>query len=236
MTDDLLVEYRPTIHDLPQGERPRERLEHYGAGALSSSELLAIILRVGTGGENVVRVAERLLARFEGLPGLAQATVSELCQEKGIGPAKAVQIKAALELGRRLLVTAPHERPQMRSPADAANLLMAEMSLLPQEHLRTVLLDTRNRVLSIPTIYVGSLNTAQVRVGEMFREAIRANCAAMIVVHNHPSGDPSPSPEDIQVTRMIVEAGALLHIDVLDHLIIGRQRFVSLKERGLGFK
>ena len=236
MTDDLRVEYHPTIHDLPQGERPRERLEHYGAGALSSSELLAIILRVGTGGENVVRVAERLLARYEGLPGLAQATVSELCQEKGIGPAKAVQIKAALELGRRLLVTAPHERPQMRSPADAANLLMAEMSLLPQEHLRTVLLDTRNRVLSIPTVYIGSLNAAQVRVGEMFREAIRANCAAMIVVHNHPSGDPTPSPEDVQVTRMIVEAGSLLNIDVLDHLIIGRQRFVSLKERGLGFK
>ena len=147
-----------------------------------------------------------------------------------------MQIKAALELGRRLLVTAPHERPQMRSPADAANLLMAEMSLLSQEHLRTVLLDTRNRVISIPTIYVGSLNTAQVRVGEMFREAIRANCAGMIVVHNHPSGDPTPSPEDVQVTRMIVEAGALLNIDVLDHLIIGRQRFVSLKERGLGFK
>ncbi|HRX03743.1 MAG: DNA repair protein RadC [Anaerolineae bacterium] len=236
MNDDIQVEYRPTIHDLPQGERPRERLEHYGAGALSSAELLAIILRVGTGGENVVRVAERLLARYEGLPGLAQATVSELCQEKGIGQAKAVQIKAALELGRRLLVTAPHERPQMRSPADAANLLMAEMSLLPQEHLRTVLLDTRNRVISIPTIYVGSLNTAQVRVGEMFREAIRANCAGMIVVHNHPSGDPTPSPEDVQVTRMIVEAGSLLNIDVLDHLIIGRQRFVSLKERGLGFK
>ena len=236
MNDDIQVEYRPTIHDLPQGERPRERLEHYGAGALSSAELLAIILRVGTGGENVVRVAERLLARYEGLPGLAQATVSELCQEKGIGQAKAVQIKAALELGRRLLVTAPHERPQMRSPADAANLLMAEMSLLPQEHLRTVLLDTRNRVISIPTIYVGSLNTAQVRVGEMFREAIRANCAGMIVVHNHPSGDPTPSPEDVQVTRMIVEARSLLNIDVLDHLIIGRQRFVSLKERGLGFK
>jgi DNA repair protein RadC len=230
------VEYRPTIHDLPQGERPRERLEYYGAGALSTAELLAIILRVGTGGENAVRVAERLLARYEGLPGLAQATLAELCREKGIGQAKAVQVKAALELGRRLLVAAPHERPQVRAPADAANLLMAEMSLLSQEHLRTVLLDTRNRVLSVPTIYVGSLNTAQVRVGEMFREAIRANCAAMIVVHNHPSGDPTPSPEDIQVTRMIVDAGALLNIDVLDHLIIGRQRFVSLKERGLGFK
>lgn len=233
---EKIVEYRPTIHDLPQGERPRERLEHYGAGALSTAELLAIILRVGTGGENVVRLAERLLASYDGLPGLAQATVSELCQQKGMGQAKAVQIKAALELGRRLLVAAPHERPQVRSPADAANLLMAEMSLLSQEHLRTVLLDTRNRVLSIPTIYVGSLNAAAVRVGELFREAIRASSSGMIVVHNHPSGDPTPSPEDVQVTRMIVEAGSLLNIDVLDHLIIGRQRFVSLKERGLGFK
>ena len=224
------------IRDLPSGERPRERLEHYGAGALSTSEVLAIILRVGTDGENAVRVAEKLLARYEGLPGLAQATIGELCQEKGVGPAKAIQIKAALELGRRLLVAAPHERPVIRSPADAANLLMAEMALLPQEHLRTVLLDTRNRVVGVPTIYVGSLNSAAVRVGEVFREAIRANSAAMIVIHNHPSGDPTPSPDDVQVTRMIVEAGTLLHIDVLDHLIIGRQRFVSMKERGLGFK
>lgn len=113
---------------------------------------------------------------------------------------------------------------------------MAEMSLLGQEHLRTVLLDSRNRVIAIPTIYVGSLNAASVRVGEVFREAIRANSAAMIIVHNHPSGDPTPSPEDVQVTRQMVEAGSLLAIDVLDHLVIGRQRFVSLKERGLGFR
>ena len=172
MTDETQVEYRPTIHDLPQGERPRERLEHYGAGALNTTELLAIILRVGTGGENVVRVAERLLARYEGLPGLAQATVSELCQEKGIGQAKAVQIKASLELGRRLLVTAPIERPQMRSPADAANLLMAEMSLLPQEHLRTVLLDTRNRVLSHPD-HLRRL--AQQRAGAGWRDVSRGD-------------------------------------------------------------
>jgi DNA repair protein RadC len=231
-----IVEYRPMIRDLPQAERPRERLVYYGAGALSTAELLAIVLRVGTGGESAVHLAERLLATFEGLPGLAQATVDELCQARGLGEAKATQLKAALELGRRLLVAAPHDRPQVRSPADAANLLMAEMSLLAQEHLRTVLLDTRNRVLRTHTVYIGSLNTASVRVGEVFREAIRANCAALIVVHNHPSGDPTPSPEDVQVTRLIVEAGALLQIDVLDHLIIGRQRFVSLKERGLGFK
>ena len=236
MSENERVEYRPMIRDLPTGERPRERLLHYGAGALSTSELLAIILRVGTSGENVVRVAEKLLARHDGLPGMAQATIQELCQDKGVGEAKAIQIKAALELGRRLLVAAPHERPQIRQPADAANLLMAEMSLLSQEHLRTVLLDTRNRVIAIPTVYIGSLNSAAVRVGEVFREAIRANSAAIVVVHNHPSGAPDPSPEDVQVTRQIVEAGSLLNIDVLDHLIIGRQRFVSLKERGLGFR
>ncbi|MER2597949.1 MAG: DNA repair protein RadC [Caldilineales bacterium] len=224
------------IRDLPSSERPRERLLHYGAGALSSAELLAIILRVGSSGENVVRVAEKLLARHEGLPGLAQATVQEMCAERGMGEAKAAQVKAALELGRRLLVAAPHERPQVRAPGDAANLLMAEMSLLTQEHLRTVLLDTRNRVISIPTVYIGSLNSTSVRVGEVFREAIRTNSAAMIVVHNHPSGDPSPSPEDVQITRRLSEAGSLLSIEVLDHLVIGRQRFVSMKERGLGFR
>lgn len=230
------VQYRPMIRDLPQGERPRERLAHYGAAALSTAELLAIILRVGTDGENVIRVAEQLLVRFDGLPGLAQATVEELCQVKGVGVAKAVQVKAALELGRRLLVAAPHERPQILSPADAANLLMAEMSLLAQEHLRTLLLDSRNRVMKIHTVYVGSLNAASVRVAELFREAIRANCASLILAHNHPSGDPTPSAEDVQLTRSAAEAGQLLGIDVLDHLIIGRQRFVSMKERGLGFK
>ncbi len=236
MSENSVVEYRPMIRDLPSSERPRERLLHYGAGALSSAELLAIILRVGSSGENVVRVAEKLLARHEGLPGLAQATVQEMCAERGMGEAKAAQVKAALELGRRLLVAAPHERPQVRAPGDAANLLMAEMSLLTQEHLRTVLLDTRNRVISIPTVYIGSLNSTSVRVGEVFREAIRTNSAAMIVVHNHPSGDPSPSPEDVQITRRLSEAGSLLSIEVLDHLVIGRQRFVSMKERGLGFR
>lgn len=236
MSDTNPIVYHPMIRDLPSGERPRERLLHYGAGALSTSELLAIILRVGSSGENVVRVAEKLLARHEGLPGLAQATVQELCAVRGMGEAKAIQIKAALELGRRLLVAAPHERPLVRAPADAANLLMAEMALLSQEHLRTVLLDTRNRVISIPTIYIGSLNAASVRVGEVFREAIRTNSAALILVHNHPSGDPSPSPEDVQVTRAVVEGGNLLNISVLDHLIIGQQRFVSMKEQKLGFR
>jgi len=230
-----VIEYHPTIKDMPVGERPRERLQHYGAGALSTAELIAILLRSGVAGESVLHLAERLLARYGGLTGLAQASFAELCQEKGIGPAKVTQIKAALELGRRLLVASPQERPQVRSPADAANLLMLEMSLLAQEQMRVILLDSKNRVLAIPTIYQGSLNTSLIRVGELFREAIRQNCAAIIVVHNHPSGDPTPSPEDVLVTKQIVEAGKLLDIEVLDHLVIGRQRYVSLKERGLGF-
>lgn len=231
----LHVDYHPTIKELPSSERPRERLLHYGANALSNAELLAIILRTGTQHENVIQVAHRLLATYEGLAGLVRANTAELMSEKGLGPAKVTQLKAALELGRRLLVEAPEELPQIRSPADAANLVMSEMGFLEQEHLRIMLLDTKNRVLAKPTVYVGSLNASLIRVGELFREAIRANCASLIVLHNHPSGDPTPSPEDVAVTRQIVEAGKLLDIDVLDHLIIGRQRFVSLKERGLGF-
>lgn len=235
MTQREIVEYHPTIKELPASERPRERLEHYGAGALSTAELLAIILRTGVGGESVLNLAARLLAKYNGLIGLARASFGELCAEKGLGMAKTAQLKAALELGRRLLIASPEDRPQVKSPADAANLLMLEMNLLEQEHLRTILLDSRNHVLAVPTIYVGSLNANVVRVGELFREAIKLNCAALIVVHNHPSGDPTPSPEDVAVTRQIAEAGRLLGVEVVDHLIIGRQRFVSLKERRLGF-
>jgi len=168
--------------------------------------------------------------------GLARANFSELCAERGLGPAKATQLIAALELGRRLLIASPEERPVVRSPADAASLLMMEMSLLQQEHLRLLLLDTKNRVLGMPTVYIGSLNMSVLRVGEVFREAIRQNCAAVIVAHNHPSGDPTPSPEDVAVTERIVNAGKLLDVEVLDHLVIGQQRYVSMKERGLGFQ
>lgn len=233
--DQTTIEYIPMIRDMAAGERPRERLVRVGERALSASELLAIILRIGSGGESVVRLSERLLSQMNGLQGLARASVTELQNVKGIGPAKAVQIKAALELGRRLMVSAPEEKSRVTSPADAANLLMSEMAFLEQEHLRLVLLDTRNQVISSPTVYIGSLNTSVVRIGELFRYAIRDNAAAIIVAHNHPSGDPSPSPEDARVTRMMVDAGKLLDIEVLDHLIICRQRYISLKERGLGF-
>jgi DNA repair protein RadC len=235
MGDIDTPQYSPLIRDMAVGDRPRERLIQIGERSLATPELLAIIIRTGVGGENVIRLAERTLAHFNGLTGLARASISELKQVKGIGTAKAVEIKASLELGKRLAAATPAERPTVTSPADAANLLMAEMSLLEQEHLRLILLDTRNHVLAAPTVYIGSLNTSVVRVGELFRAALRENAAALIVVHNHPSGDPSPSPEDVRVTSQIVEAGKLLDIDVLDHIIIGHQRYVSLKERSLGF-
>ncbi|MCP4538255.1 MAG: JAB domain-containing protein [Chloroflexi bacterium] len=232
----MRAEYRTIIKDLPVDERPRERLENAGEGALSTTELLAIILRTGMEGESVLNMAQRLLSHFGGLSGLARASFAELEAEKGLGKAKTAQLKAALELGRRMLLTSPEDRFVVRSPSDVAQLLMAEMSHLEQEHFRVIYLDTRNRLLGIETIYIGSLNASHIRVGEVFRDAVKRNCAAIIVAHNHPSGDPTPSPEDVGVTRQLVEAGTLLDIEVLDHLIIGQQRFVSLRERGLGFE
>jgi len=231
-----VVEYHLRIKELPSSERPRERLRESGPASLSNSELLAIILRTGTPSENVLSLASRVLVRFSGLAGLARASFGELCAERGLGQAKAAQLKAALELGRRLVSTQPEERAVVRSPQDVANLLMAEMAFLDQEQLRVVLLNTKNHVISIAEVYRGSVSTSLIRTSEVFREAVRENCPAIIVVHNHPSGDPTPSPDDIQVTEQIVAAGRVLDIEVLDHLIIGEQRFVSLKEQGVGIK
>ncbi len=224
------------LNDLPASDRPRERLSAVGAHGLRDAELLAILLGVGIQGENAVRLAERVLANIGGLLGLLRAADTDLQQTIGIGPARAAQLLAAVEVGRRLAVRVAEERPQINSPADAANLLLYAMSALSQEYLYVLLLDTRNRLLRPPIeIYHGSLNTSMIRTGEVFREAVKINAAGIIVVHNHPSGDPSPSPEDVAVTRALVEAGKLLDVAVLDHLVIGHQRFVSLKERGLGF-
>lgn len=235
-SEDARPDQRLLIKDLPVEERPRERLARVGEGALSTPELLAIILRTGVGGENALAMATRLLSRYEGLPGLAKASLSELQSERGLGEAKTAQLKAALELGRRMLLAAPRDRFAVRSPSDVAQLLMAEMAHLEQEHLRVLYLDTRNRLLGSETVYVGSLNASHIRVGEVFREAVKRNCAAIIVAHNHPSGDPTPSPEDVEVTRQLVAAGKLLDIELLDHMVIGQQRFVSLRERSLGFE
>lgn len=223
------------ITDMAESDRPRERLARLGPQYLNREELLAILLRVGVSGENAVQVGHRLLEKFGGLSGLHRASFAEVCQQHGVGPAKAAQIKAALEIGQRLKLEEWKERPIINSPQDAADLVMHEMSVLEQEELCVILLDTRNRVLDIINVYKGSLNSSQVRVGELFKEAIRKNSAAMIVVHNHPSGDPTPSPDDVTITRAIIQAGKLLDIDVLDHLVIGQNRWASLKQKQLAF-
>ena len=223
------------IADLDSSDRPRERLFNLGATSLSNAELLAILLRAGIKGLNVLQLAQKLLLDLGGLSGLHQAPLEALCERRGIGPAKAAQLKAAIELGRRLSIASPEERPVIQTPEDAATLLLYEMGALEQEHLRVLLLDTRNRVLRTKEVYRGSLNSSTIRIGEIFRDAIHANSAAIIVAHNHPSGDPTPSAEDVRVTKALVEAGGLLDIEVLDHLIIGKNCYISLKSKGLGF-
>lgn len=222
---------RRYVKDMPVEERPLYRLQQVGPMALSTVELLASVLQT----HDALDLAQDMLNHFGDLAGVSRATDAELTAFDGVGDAQAGRVRAALELGRRLISVRGEEQMKVTSPADAANLLMTEMAFLEQEHLRLILLDTRNHVIGTPTIYVGSLNTSVVRIGELFRAAVRANAAAMIVAHNHPSGDPSPSPEDVNVTREMVRAGKIMSLDVLDHVIIGRMRYVSLKERGLGF-
>lgn len=223
-----------TIHDMPDEERPRERLLEQGADALSNTELLAIILRTGTQEENVLQLSGRILAEYDGLRGLARVSASELTRFKGLGKAKAAQILAALALGQRASMLQPEQRPQIRKAVDAANLLM-DMGHLTQEQVRVILLDSARRVISTQTVYIGTVNTSVLRVAEIFREAIVRNCPALIVAHNHPSGDINPSPEDIDLTRALLAAGKLLDIQLLDHLIIGQNQWRSLREMGLGF-
>ena len=235
MATESRVMYSTMIRDLPLAERPRERLREHGPSHLSNAELIAILLRTGVPGENVLNLSIRMLAHFQGLPGLARATFSEFCSLKGISEAKACQLLAAFELGRRLVSLHPEDRAVIRSPEDVANLLGAEMGLLDQEHLRVLLLDTKNHVTGVSEIYIGNVNSAVVRAAEVFRPAIRDNSTAVIVVHNHPSGDPSPSPEDVAITEQLKDAGELLGIEVLDHIILAAHGHVSLKERGQGF-
>ncbi len=234
---DGTVEYQPRLKDLPVELRPRERLLRHGANSLSDAELLAIILRTGRVGSNVLDLCTTLLWQHGGLAGADRASIPELCGQRGVGTVKAVEIKAALELGKRLVSLNPGQRVQVRSPLDIFQLVRGDMSGFDQEHLRVLLLDTKNRVVAAPDLYVGSINSTTVRVGELFREAIRHNTAAVALVHNHPSGDPTPSPQDIELTHDAVKAGRLLDVEVLDHVVVGRGegQYVSLKERGLGF-
>ena len=228
------LEYRALIREMPSDERPRERLQSRGPDALSNAELLAILLRTGSKGENVINLAHRLLKRFEGVDGLGRACFSELCAEKHVGPAKAAQIIAALALGQRIMSAQP-QRAAVRSPEDVFALVGAEMALLEQEHLKVILLNTRNQVMAVRDVNRGNVHSAVVRVAEVFRDAIRENAPNLILVHNHPSGDPSPSPDDAALTKQVEEAGGLLGIDVLDHVVIGRSGPASLRELGFGF-
>jgi DNA repair protein RadC len=220
----------PQLKSLPLREQPAFRVSQ-NAAACNLTELLAAVI----GGQRQIEISQALLARFDGdIRRLYLAHPAELAAVKGISQATAARIKAALNLGLRLNLPA-EERPIINSPADAAALVQYEMGLLEKEHLRVLLLDRRNRVQDIEEVYQGSVNSSQVRVGEIFRAAVGRLASAIVVVHNHPSGDPTPSPDDVAVTRAIVQAGKLLDVEVLDHLVIGQGRWVSLKERGLGF-
>ena len=227
--------YATLIRDMPKGERPRERLRDLGPGALSTSELTAILLRTGMKGQNVLSLSSALLSRHDGIGGLARASYGELSAVKGMGDAKACQLLAAFELGRRLVSLHPEDRAVIRSPQDVFNLLEPEMAVLDQEHLRVLSLNTKNQVRGVHTVYVGNVNTSIVRVSELLRPAVRENCPSIIIVHNHPSGDPTPSAEDVLITRKVCGGAELLDIEVLDHVVIGGNGFVSMKEKGLGF-
>lgn len=222
-----------TLKELPPELRPRERMLTAGPASLSNGELLAILLRTGTKSTSAVDLAQQLFARFNDLPGLTSASVEELCSVKGMGSVKAVQIKAALELGRRMAVLPAAQRAVIASPEDAAALVMDSMRHLDREHFKIMLLNTKNHLLAIETISIGTLNSSMVHPRELFKAAIKKSAAGLILVHNHPSGDPSPSGDDIVITRRLIEGGEILGISVLDHLIIGDNKFISMKSKGL---
>ncbi len=223
-----------TIHDLPTSERPRERLQKFGVAALSAQEILALILGRGIAGESVTVTAQRLLSQFGNLKGIAAASVEELSQVKGIGLAKASQIKAAFELANRLegyLDTG--DKPVVKTPDEVVSLVRSRLKGKKQEHFLALLLDTRNRLIKVSEISVGSLDTSIVHPREVFKEAISASAASVIFAHNHPSGDPEASEDDIKLTKRLAEAGEIMGIDVLDHIIICDKNYLSLKRQGL---
>lgn len=224
---------RYMLRDIPHEERPRERMMRYGADALSHAELLAILLRTGTRKESALYVAQRVLAKAGGIRSLVDLSIDELMQTKGIGEAKAIQLVAGIELGRRLSRSGQPETPVVRSPKDAAALVMDQLRFLQKEHFVCLFLNTKNHLLGQETLSIGSLNASIVHPREVFRAAIKCSSASIICAHNHPSGDPAPSPEDIQITKRLSEAGEIIGIDVLDHIIIGDGKFISLKEQGL---
>ncbi|MBA7621666.1 hypothetical protein ES703_29032 [subsurface metagenome] len=223
-----------TIHDLPISERPRERLQKFGVEALSAQEILALILGRGIAGESVMVTAQRLLSQFGSLKGIAGASVEELSQVKGIGIAKASQIKAAFELTNRLEgYPESGDRPLVKTPDDVTGLVQGRLKGKKKEYFLALLLDTRNKLIRMAEISVGSLDGSIVHPREVFKEAISASAASVIFVHNHPSGDPEASEDDIELTKRLAEAGEIVGIDVLDHIIICDKKYLSLKRQGL---
>ncbi|MFD2046221.1 DNA repair protein RadC [Ornithinibacillus salinisoli] len=220
------------IKDVPKEDRPRERLLKLGANHLSNQEILAILLGSGTKEESVMTLANRVLMHFEGLNLLKDATIEELTAIKGIGSARGVLILSAIEIGKRMNQYKPNERYVIRSPEDGADYIMEEMRSLKQEHFVVLFLNTKNQIIHRQTIFIGSLNASIVHPREVYREAVKRSAASIIVAHNHPSGDPTPSQEDILVTRRLVDSGKMIGIELLDHLVIGDRKFVSLKEKG----
>ncbi|WP_077621359.1 RadC family protein [Sediminibacillus massiliensis] len=218
--------------NVPKQDRPRERLIEMGPPYLSNQDLLAILLGTGTKEESVMTLAQRVLMHFEGLRLLKDSTIEELTAIKGIGSAKGVLLLAAIEFGKRMHCFKPEERYVIRSPEDGADYVMEEMRQLNQEHFVCMFLNTKNQVLHRQTIFIGSLNASIVHPREVFREAVKRSAASIICAHNHPSGDPSPSQEDIHVTKRLSECGKMIGIELLDHLVIGDRKFVSLKEKG----
>jgi DNA repair protein RadC len=206
-----------------------------GAAGLSAAELIGLLWGSGSRGRSAVDLAEDALARHDGLTGLARAGGLELEALPGVGSAKAAQLTAAFELGRRLMADWPTGRWTIRSPRDVADRLMLQMGRLEREELRVVLLNTKNVVLRVATVYQGNVSSSLVRVGELFRDAVRLNASGLILVHNHPSGDPTPSPDDLHLTAEALAAGRLLDIDLLDHLVVGHDAFTSLRDRGVSF-
>lgn len=221
------------VRDVPAEERPRERLIKHGSEQCSNQELLAILLRTGTKEESVLQLATRVLTAFEGISQLRGASIEELCHVKGIGPTKAVQLLAAIELGRRAVLERRSELTSIRSPKDGADYVMEDLRHLSQEHFMALYLNTKNQVIHKQTLFIGSLNASIVHPREVFKEALRRSAASILCFHNHPSGDPTPSREDIEVTKRLVDCGQMLGIEVLDHIIIGDKKFVSLKEKGI---
>jgi DNA repair protein RadC len=224
-----------SVRDLPAAERPRERLALRGPGGLSAAELIAVVWGTGSGGRSALDLAEEALARHASVGALARASDVELAGIPGVGAAKAARLAAAFELGRRSVADWPAGSWTIRSPRDVADRLLVEMGRLEREELRVLSLNAKNVVQRVSHVYKGNVSASLVRIGELFRDAVRLDASGVVLVHNHPSGDPTPSPDDLHLTAEAIAAGRLLDVDVLDHVVIGHDAWVSLRDRGVTF-